>query len=430
MSDIAVFYLVRLAEGFSALEAFAKSYRTHPAGTDHTLVIIAKGFTRRAEFAVLASIFKGITYEVTTVGDDCGMDIHAYKIAAPRYPHPYCCFLNTYANIQSDDWLRKLSDAIRRPGVGLAGATASFESLNNSYEVLNGLAWMLNMPAKFNRHVTRSFAWIAQQYHPLTFRTLTSAPLRLRRFLGDIQKRRPTIESLLPAVPAIWANTKHLAKDFPYFPNPHIRTNGFIVRREDLIKTPLRGINPKFACCHFESGRNSLSARILRRGERLVMVGADGVAYEIQDWPLANCFRSGRQENLLIADNQTKNNDSMSDLERGVHSTLTWGGYLPDNPTSVLGVEFDGLRPLNEFTPGHLRATTRRPLISIVIPTRDRKELLLDAIKTVRAQGYENYEIVVFDNASCPPVKPSLDVLRDPRIKCDRSDLGNCPGRC
>ena len=126
---------------------------------------------------------------------------------------------------------------------------------------------------------------------------------------------------------------------------------------------------------------------------------------------------------ILIADNQTKNNDSMSDLERGVHSTLTWGGYLPDNPTSVLGVEFDGLRPLNEFTRGHLRATTRRPLISIVIPTRDRKELLLDAIKTVRAQGYENYEIVVFDNASCPPVKPSLDVLRDPRIKCDRSDL-------
>jgi glycosyltransferase involved in cell wall biosynthesis len=438
MTDVAVFYLARLAEGFSAFEKFANSYRKFVPGVDHTLILICKGFKRRTEYAVLASIFKGIPYELTSVDDDIGQDIHAYKTAVVRFPHRYCCFLNTFSEVQSASWLKKLYDAIQPADVGLVGASGSFESLNNSWEVLHGLTWMLGKVA-FNRHIAQSFEWIIsrtvtnREPHSIKMRlrrfvgaVLRQRPpfrikMRLRRFVGAVLRQRPPFQKVLPRLPSIWASTPHFAKDFPYFPNPHIRSNAFMVRRDDIIKTPLRGDNPKFACCHFESGKKGLSASVLRSGRRLICVGADGRAYDVSEWATSGCFRSGDQSNLLIADNQTTMWKKYSELERKTHLAMTWGGYLKGNLSSVLDVTFDAIRPLADFMP-HPAAPQRRPLISVVIPTHDRKELLLDALKTVRAQGYENYEIVVFDNASRQQVRPSLDALKDARIKCERSD--------
>lgn len=44
--------------------------------------------------------------------------------------------------------------------------------------------------------------------------------------------------------------------------------------------------------------------------------------------------------------------------------------------------------------------TTEYPIFSIVIPTYNRKELLMETLETVFSQTYSNYEVIVVDNCS------------------------------
>jgi len=62
-------------------------------------------------------------------------------------------------------------------------------------------------------------------------------------------------------------------------------------------------------------------------------------------------------------------------------------------------------------------------LISIVIPAHNRPQLLLEAINSVTAQNYSNYEVVVIDDGSTPPISHSAlkDALGD-RLTLHRHD--------
>jgi glycosyltransferase involved in cell wall biosynthesis len=264
--------------------------------------------------------------------------------------------------------------------------------------------------------------------HPPTGAMLRSRYKRLRRAIGDIWRRRPDIQSILHGYQSVWTALSskggpfQFAHTYPHFPNPHIRSNVFMLRREDLVKMPLiEGGDPKLVGCAFESGADGLSARILKRGERLLLVGANGQAYDIPEWADAGCFRSNGQWNLLATDNQTRAFETFSDAERKTNSILAWGSYLDGNPGEFYGVKFDNLRPLSDFTNVVTRSGKDR-LFSIVIPTHNRLALLLDAIKTVTGQNFKNWEIAVFDNASADNVGEAIRALGDDRIRCERSD--------
>ena len=43
---------------------------------------------------------------------------------------------------------------------------------------------------------------------------------------------------------------------------------------------------------------------------------------------------------------------------------------------------------------------TNNPQISVVTPTRNRREVLLRAIESVRAQSFQDYEHIVIDDGS------------------------------
>ena len=52
-------------------------------------------------------------------------------------------------------------------------------------------------------------------------------------------------------------------------------------------------------------------------------------------------------------------------------------------------------------TPGHASAMSDdSPIVSIVVPTKDRRALLADTIQSVRAQTYGNWELIVADDRS------------------------------
>ncbi|QLD90782.1 glycosyltransferase family 2 protein [Natronomonas salina] len=66
-------------------------------------------------------------------------------------------------------------------------------------------------------------------------------------------------------------------------------------------------------------------------------------------------------------------------------------------------------------------ADTDAPLVSVVIPTYGRPELVTGAVETVREQTYESIELVLVDDCSPEPIEPriremDLDTFEDVRV--------------
>jgi predicted AlkP superfamily phosphohydrolase/phosphomutase len=60
------------------------------------------------------------------------------------------------------------------------------------------------------------------------------------------------------------------------------------------------------------------------------------------------------------------------------------------------------------------------PVVSVIIPTRNRRDQVLQAIESVRRQSYAAVEIVVVDDASDDRTWKHVMALDDPRIRCVR----------
>jgi len=67
-------------------------------------------------------------------------------------------------------------------------------------------------------------------------------------------------------------------------------------------------------------------------------------------------------------------------------------------------------------------ARARDMKFSVLLPTRNRLDLLARAIETVRRQDYDNWEIIVSDNFSEEDVAGYISVLGDTRIKYFRTE--------
>ena len=81
----------------------------------------------------------------------------------------------------------------------------------------------------------------------------------------------------------------------------------------------------KWAAWEIENGTRSLTRQVLARGLEPLVVGRDGVGYPITRWRQADVFRTGRQANLLVADNRTRDfAEGDEDLRRTL-AALAWG---------------------------------------------------------------------------------------------------------
>lgn len=129
--SLALLYLARGADEnhVDRLRGFVESYRGKPAGIEHTLFVIFKGFAGDAQLSAARQIFDGIEYHPLYVGDDA-FDMGAYAAAASQISSEWVCCLNTNSSVAGDGWLGKLAANLDQPRVGIVGATGSFESLS------------------------------------------------------------------------------------------------------------------------------------------------------------------------------------------------------------------------------------------------------------------------------------------------------------
>lgn len=266
---IALVHLVWPPLGPDPLREFLRSYHRHPSGVEHELTIVLNGAAAAAP--AVASVSQQLLAELDGTEhrlidlERPLLDLQAYGQAAQMLEHERLCFLNSYSVILADGWLGQLEDALREPDVGLVGASGSWESQS---EWLRG---------GFSR-------WPQQ--------------------LIELPRSR---------------------RDHPRFPNPHIRTNTFMVERRSLMGMGLEHASSKRATYLLESGRHSVTRSIQAQGLRAVVVGRDGRSYDVEDWPASGTFRSGDQENLLVADNQTRAYLQAGARERRLLTRDAWG---------------------------------------------------------------------------------------------------------
>jgi predicted AlkP superfamily phosphohydrolase/phosphomutase len=69
-------------------------------------------------------------------------------------------------------------------------------------------------------------------------------------------------------------------------------------------------------------------------------------------------------------------------------------------------------------------------LISVVLPTRDRRDLLAAAIESVEAQSYSRWELLVVDDGSADGTADYLAAIDDPRVRLlEAGGVGPCGAR-
>jgi hypothetical protein len=273
---ISLIYLAWRPYGLDTFTRFVASYRKYRSGTAHHLTIAFKGFGAESELAEYEAHLAGIDHGRLVVPDE-GYDIGTYLLAAGRIPSPYYCFMNTKSVILAQDWLAILHQFARDPRVGAVGATASCESLYSEHLQQRAAPAPEGTPA----------------WRLLVRRSLVN---RLRhRYL------------------------------YPPYPNPHLRTNAFMIRKDVLASIRTRRIGNRIDTSRFENGRESLTRQLLRRGLDVLIAGRDGAAYSGIEWRRSRTFWQYEQENLLVGDNQTEKYALADARQRELLRRRAWG---------------------------------------------------------------------------------------------------------
>ena len=215
----------------------------------------------------------GLSCEFIHVKDE-GFDLGSYLTVAKKYQYQYMCFMNSFSRILHENWLFYLYRAIKKDDIGMAGCSGSAASMvPPKYQTRKGIAlWKMIL--------------------------------------------RPAV------IPLIRVYRKFYFEEFPNF---HVRTNAFIIKRELFLKLKFNALLTKSSAYRLESGKLGISRQIEAMGLNLAIVAKDGEVFYKKDWHLSNIFWSGNQGNLMISDNQTDDYEYGSILRKNFLRGCAWG---------------------------------------------------------------------------------------------------------
>lgn len=254
-------YLVWLPQGIENFRGFIQSYLKFTAGADHDLIILFNGTALDHPVPVddYLDHLKKQHIPCKVLQNSSGQDIAAYRYAAQELNNECLLFLNSYSRILAPDWLRCF-EQFYLDRVGMVGATGSWSGYADA----------------ISRY---TFSFLKQPY-PVTRKI---------------------------SVLKYWLKLKLLhSRKFPSFPNPHLRTNAFLINRKLFTSLVFPDLKNKLGAYTFENGRNSITNQIIQKGLSVLVVNRKGETFEIPEWPESHTFWNYDQEFLLISDNQTE----------------------------------------------------------------------------------------------------------------------------
>lgn len=277
--SISVVHLVWLPFGLDLFKGFVESYQRYGSGTEHELVFLFNGVDNEdqlASYHELAAFYR-LTYKSFNLQK--GWDLEAYRWVASKVETDYILFLNSYCRFTSENWLLYFIRAASLPGVGIVGATGSYQS------IFTMIQYELKGKGKRGKTFKENFR-------------------KLKLFLKNSFLYR------------LW---------FAPFPNPHIRTGEFFINRRLFLELSFIPIKKKYDAYRLESGRIGFTQQILKKGLKPVIVDRNGSIYEVGQWKESNTFWISDQANLLISDNQTRKYMVADSHQKNFYTFMAWG---------------------------------------------------------------------------------------------------------
>jgi hypothetical protein len=278
-TKVSVVYLIWIPYGVELFRNFATSYKKFNPGLNHRLILLFNGVNTLEDINPFneVAIFFGLNYE--SFCKQNGQDLEAYFWLAKQLNSSYFLFLNSFSLILDNNWLLKLMKNMDDPKVGIVSPSGSYQSYYNTVFFYNSWKWD-NI-----RSLKENF---------LKYKLLLKAFVYWR-FL------------------------------FPAFPNPHIRTNAFLIRGELFLNLRRNKLKNKFMTYRLESGFSSITRQLIKKGFQALVVDKNGKAYQIHEWNRPNIFWKGNQEDLLIADKQSEEYRLAPPTIKSKLKELAWG---------------------------------------------------------------------------------------------------------
>jgi hypothetical protein len=275
--DVSVVHLVRKAEGWKdSFKLFFDSFDKYTGELPQALVIACKNLST-ADLEWIRGVSRTMKTELVTV-EDKNFDLGSYYTISLGLKTDYALFLNSNSLIQCDYWFERFLTAINsNSSLEMIGATSSFASNKirapmPSSGILDVIDWPIRLGKKLLIHC-----------------------------LGGYR--------------------------YPAFPNPHIRTNAFLIKI-DLYREFVEeaGMPRTKSDTHLmESGFNSLTNFVLDRGFDVGVASRKGECFSPAMWADSHTYCVPGQRGLLVADNQTEIYANANSLDMRVLEYETWG---------------------------------------------------------------------------------------------------------
>ncbi len=278
---VSVIHLIWMDYGIELFRRFLESYIKYPAGYPHDLVLLFNGVNDVQETKPYLDLIleAGIKFQ-THINYHRDQDLQAYFWVAERLNTPYLLYLNSYSELLEQGWLEKYMRHVNSTDIGIIGASGSWLSYYRT--IMNKNSWGWERDKSFSQNLAK-------------YRTLIKAIVYWK-----------------------WM--------FPDFPNPHIRTNAFLISRDLMLQIKSRPLgSKKFKAYLLESGRRSITRQVLKKGLRVMVMDRNGILFKPEEWDEAKVFWISEQENLLVSDNQTQIYAGSDPSEKHGMSFNAWG---------------------------------------------------------------------------------------------------------
>jgi hypothetical protein len=314
---VAMSYVLREADGQEVFEEFIESLERFPIHKSTCLYIILKECTEQFRLRIQEKVQESIPMAQLVVGSDGGFDLGSHLEIAKNASSDLLVLFTSSSQPTSNNWMQSLLRPFRDQRVGIVGTMYSNESLKSSYLLVLKLKLKHKLRQNLNNYERQlSDVWgISVQKIPFVFRIFDFVKV------SDFLFRKIEVLALfLIARINPWKSIKN----FPEFPNPHIRTTGFAIRRDLYIEILDRTPVSKFEAFSYESGRDSITNRVLGLGYKVGLVLENGNFIPIDNPEAKKTFRFPGT-NSLISDHQSRRYHTLTRRQKLALTKITQG---------------------------------------------------------------------------------------------------------
>mgnify|MGYP001157444491 FL=1 len=262
---IIVCYLFTKFDNENTLSNFIKNYKKFKSGLDHKLLICFKLLDEK-KINFLSKHLLGIKHNLfidNSTNND--FDLGSYKRISKKYLSNTIFFLNSHSYPICDYWLSKIAQYQQLNTI--IGTSASNESLLSSLKL---------------KKFYKVFSFIYKKFY--------------------------------------------LKKKFFPFPNPHLRTTGFMIKGSDFytyIKD--KQIFSKLDAWEIESGKKSLTNYFRNKDYNILLVNSDGACFNEKDWLYSETYNYLNQTKCIISDKHSRKYSNLDDDQKKIYQFQTWG---------------------------------------------------------------------------------------------------------